>query len=283
VRGCTLFGQTRLAAVVLPAILAAQLCAHSDYPSDNPAGEGAAAAGAPAPSPSPTPAPAARSDWQVIVYPVFGFAPIFVSSASYPTIDFPNLPGGGNGTASGSTGLSLNSAAFAGVRIEKRKWVVSAAFEYAGLGGSRTSPRIDVGLDFTYGQLLAGREVLPDLWLEGGFRRIGAKISVDLLNLPDLSAKPAVWDPLIGASYRKHLGKKWVLQAHVDGGGFGVGADQDISGALTAEWRFTKRFGLSFGAEALHLAIAPEVRSRVLDLSTTIWGPVFGFGIYFGH
>ena len=101
----------------------------------------------PAPVPAPAPAPADSEALQVIVYPIFGFAPLFSGGASYPTIDFPNLPGLGggsggvnNGIASGDTSTSLNGAAFAGFRLEKSKWAVQAAFEYAGLGATRSSP-----------------------------------------------------------------------------------------------------------------------------------------------
>jgi hypothetical protein len=217
---------------------------------------------------------------------VFGFAPVFSGGASYPTIDFPNVPnltGGAGGTASADTSASLNSAAFAGCRIEKSKWAVQAAFEYAGLGASRSLPKVNLGMDFTYGQLMLSRNILPNLYVDAGSRRIGAKISVDLLTLPELRTKPTLWDPLIGATYRKRLGKKWVINAHGDGGGFGVGADQDISALLSAECRFKKHFGFTFGAEALHLALSPQVLNRTLDLSTNLWGPVFGFGIYFGR
>jgi len=60
---------------------------------------------------TPAPSPAALEGWQVIVYPVFGFAPLFSGGASYPAIDFPNiLPGGAGGTATGQTSTSLNAA-----------------------------------------------------------------------------------------------------------------------------------------------------------------------------
>jgi hypothetical protein len=272
--------------LVLSLLLAAQALAQANKLSGAAMDAHVASPGAPAP------APADPEALQVIVYPIFGFAPLFSGGASYPTIDFPNLPGLGgggsgsgvnNGIASGNTSTSLNGAAFAGFRLEKSKWVVQAAFEYAGLGATRSSPLLDIGMDFTYGQLLVGRKVLPNFFVEGGFRRIGAKLDVNLLTLPTLTAKPTLWDPLIGVTYRKPLGRKWIVNAHMDGGGFGVGADQDISGLLSAECRFKRHFGFTFGAEALHLAISPQVRNRTLDLSTNLWGPVFGFGIYFGR
>jgi hypothetical protein len=279
--------------LVLSLLFAGQALAQANKVSGAAMDARAASSGASAPDPTPAPVPApapASADpeaLQVIVYPIFGFAPLFSGGASYPTIDFPNLPSGGGGVnggiASGDTSTSLNGAAFAGFRLEKSKWAVQAAFEYAGLGATRSSPLLDIGMDFTYGQLLVARKILPNFYVDAGFRRIGAKLDVNLLTLPTLTAKPTLWDPLIGVTYRKPLGRKWILNAHMDGGGFGVGADQDISGLLSAECRFKKHFGFTVGAEALHLAISPQIRNRTLDLSTNLWGPVFGLGIYFGR
>jgi hypothetical protein len=77
-----------------------------------------------------------------------------------------------------------------------------------------------------------------------------------------------------------------MLKAHVDGGGFGVGSDVDIGASIRADWRFVKHFGVMFGGEALHLQLSKPVLeqtslSRTLTFRQTLYGPVFGFGIYF--
>ena len=140
-----------------------------------------------------------------------------------------------------------------------------------------------------FGQLTAGREVFKGLTAEAGFRRIAMKITADVLDYPEVSRKPGVWDPLIGATYRKNLTKKWRVSGNVDGGGFGVGCDYDISETGRADWRFAKHFGMTMGVAAWQfkisdtksVTIGDTILSKTLTMSQTTWGPVFGFGIYF--
>ena len=72
----------------------------------------------------------------------------------------------------------------------------------------------------------------------------------------------------------------------MDGGGFGVGCDYDLSEGARADWRFAKHFGMSMGVAALQFKITNTILDntsvrRTLTLSQTTWGPVFGFGIFF--
>jgi hypothetical protein len=94
--------------------------------------------------------------------------------------------------------------------------------------------------------------------------------------------KPGVWDPLVGLTWRKEAGPKWTLEADVDGGGFGVGSDVDVGGALRADWRLTRRVGLRFGYSIMHFKITNTVAQRTLEISQTLHGPSFGIGIYLG-
>jgi hypothetical protein len=161
---------------------------------------------------------------------------------------------------------------------------------YAGMSGDRTSPHVHLGLNVIFGGILVGRQLLLDgLSLEGGFRRMALHINATVLDYPEVSRKPGVWDPLIGATYRRQLSKKWRLIGHFDGGGFGVGCDYDMVEGARADWRFAKHFGLDMGLAALQFKISDTksvtvgntVLRKTLTLSQTTWGPQFGFGIYF--
>jgi hypothetical protein len=246
---------------------------------------GKADAGAPA---SPAPPNSAVEDrwkdpsaWQITIYPVFAWAPVFGIS----TRELPSSPGGGGGgnlLPPSSTSSSLNGAAFAGFRVEKSKWSTDGTVLWAGLSSERNSnPFARISLDVVFGQLMAGREIVPNLFLEGGFRRIAVNVSLRLGDFPTVKGEPGVWDPLVGFTYRRQLTKKWKVLAHADGGGFGVGSDVDIAAAARAEWQFARHFGLAMGYGVLHLSITRTVAQRSLELRQTLHGPIFGFGIYF--
>jgi hypothetical protein len=141
-----------------------------------------------------------------------------------------------------------------------------------------------------FGGILVGHQLLLDgLSVEGGFRRMALNVNATVLDYPEVSRKPGVWDPLLGVTYRRHLSKKWRLTGHMDGGGFGVGCDYDMVEGARADWHFAKHFGMDMGAAAFQFKISDTksvtvdntVLSKTLTLSQTTWGPEFGFGIYF--
>jgi len=229
------------------------------------------------------------SAWKVTIYPIYGWMPVFGASVNLP--DLPSIPGrpgesGGSGTASGS----FNGAGFAGFDIEKSRWEAKGSFLFASVSGDKTNTNLNlkthVGLRVIFGELFGGREVLKGLFLEGGVRRMSVKISASLNDRPEVSRTPGVWDPLIGFTWKHPWKKKWQLTAHFDGGGFGVGTDYSLSGTVRADWRFTRHFGTTFGLGALRFKITNTFLynsqfERTLTAQQTLWGPLFGFGIYF--
>jgi hypothetical protein len=223
-------------------------------------------------------------DWNVELYPVYVWAPFLGAKATLP--EFPNLPSlpdvPGEPHPGGNISSSLNGAAFFALRVEKSKWAAQATVLWAGLSAERTTdPRFKVKTDVIYGQAMGGREVLPDLWLEGGVRRLALNVGVTLLDYPEVSRKPGVWDPLFGVSYKHPFGKKWRVDLHADGGGFGVGSDVDYAFTGSLDWRFARHFGTSLGWGLLHVKISDTVAQRTLTLSQTLNGPILGLGIFF--
>jgi hypothetical protein len=240
---------------------------------------GAQAAGAP-PKPTTTDRWKDPSDWQISIYPVYGWAPVF----GINTRESPVAPGGGGGNLlpPSDTSGSLNGAAFAGFRVDKSKWSTDATVLWASLSSERDSnPFARISMNVIYGQVMAGREILPNFFLEGGVRRMSLDVSLRLADFPTVSTKPGVWDPLVGLTYRRQLTKKWRMFAHADGGGFGVGTDEDVAASVRAEWQFARHFGLTMGYGALHFGITRTVNQESLELKQTLHGPIFGFGIYF--
>jgi hypothetical protein len=219
-----------------------------------------------------------RKRVEINIYPILAWAPIFGASVNLP--QFPNFPPGPAGAPSGTVSGSFNGAAFAGVEVLTRNWAGVGDGLWAGMSAERTNPLLNVKLDVILADGSLGRRVYKDLFVTGGFRRMALSFDVKFINYPDFSRKPGVWDPLLGISWRHRLGRKWRLIASIDGGGFGVGSDVDVSAKFRADWRFTKHFGTSFGYGALHFKISDTVVGRTFTATQTMNGPIFGFGIY---
>ena len=224
------------------------------------------------------------SAWKVELYPVFVWAPFMGASVNLPQFpDLPNLPDLPNGPPGpgGKVSSSFNGAALFNTRIEKSKWAVELSVLWAGVSAETTSPKVKVKADLIYGQAMGGREILPDLWLEGGVRRLALNVGVTVLQFPEVSRKPGVWDPLIGVSYRHPISNKVAIDLHADGGGFGVGSDVDYAATGRFDWRFARNFGLTAGWGLLHIKISDTVLRRTLSVSQTLHGPILGIGFFF--
>jgi hypothetical protein len=230
--------------------------------------------------PSPIPQSTGESEekpygWKIAIYPVLAWAPFFGTSVTLPP-----LPGQPIVAPSGSTDSSLNGAYFGGGRFEKGKWSADLLFMWAGLSAERETPFTKVDMDFVFGDAMAGREVLPDFYLQGGVRRVALDIHATV-GTDNASHSPGFWDPVVGLTYRRSLGKKWRILIHGDGGGFGVGSDVDVTATGRAEWQFARHFGITMGYGGMHLSESSTVAGKTLKISPTLHGPIFGFGIFF--
>jgi hypothetical protein len=224
------------------------------------------------------------SDWNVAIYPIYAWVPVFGAHTSFP--DAGGGSNGGPGILDGSVSGSFSGAFFSAVDITKSHVVAHTEFMYASVSGDNSHPTVHIGMKAVYGSLMGGFQADNGLSLEGGFRRLALDINAAVNDRPGVSAKPGIWDPLIGVSWTHQLGRQWMLKAHVDGGGFGVGSDVDVGASVRADWRFARHFGVTLGAEGLHLQLSSNIleqtsRSRTLKFRQTLYGPMFGFGIYF--
>ena len=113
------------------------------------------------------------SGWDIRIYPVYAWAPIMGVN-----VTLPEIPG-----ADSASGL-LNGAAFAAFEIEKSRWSGTGSFLWAGLDAERQTPFFKVSTDLVWGQVMGGYEVVRDLTLQAGVRRMALDISVDLEGLP---------------------------------------------------------------------------------------------------
>jgi len=224
------------------------------------------------------------SAWKVSIYPIYAWLPIFGGNISVPSPPRPSNPIQTPSTSSVSG--NFNGAGFAGFEVEKSRVIVRGTFLYASISGDHTDPKAHVGLDILFGELMGGYEIVKDLSLEGGVRRMNVKITASVDPNPEVSRKPGIWDPLIGITWKHQLGRKWLFRTHFDGGGFGVGSDVTYSGTARVDYRFVKHFGVTMGFSALHFKITDSATDstgvvRNLEAKQTLYGPLLGLGIYF--
>ena len=145
----------------------------------------------------------------------------------------------------------------------------------------RETPLLKVDLDVIYGHVSGGVKVYKDLYATAGVRRLALKYDITLGERPPFRRKPGLWDPLVGLGWHAALGPKWELHLTGEGGGFGVGADVDLSAAARADWHITHHVGLTFGYTVLYLKVSDTVGQHTLTVKQTLQGPVLGFGLYF--
>ena len=69
--------------------------------------------------------------------------------------------------------------------------------------------------------------------------------------------------------------------ASFEGGGFGVGADVDLAGAVRMDWKPLRHFGLIGGYNLLYMKVSDTVAGRPVTIEPMMHGPVGGIGLYF--
>ena len=222
-----------------------------------------------------TAASGADDDWRVTVYPILAWVPLDIG------IDVNVPPFEGSGAAGEIVESQFDGAFFAGVAATNGAWRVEGYGLWASFGGNRVErPPLTVDLDLIYGSAKLGRRVAPDLYVTGGVRRVALDYDIVLADLPRLSRKPGVWDPIVGIGWHRQRDKvEW--HASFDGGGFGAGSDVDLGASVSVDWKPIPHFGLTGGYNFLYLDISDTVLRRELDLKITVHGPTVGFGLYF--
>ena len=186
---------------------------------------------------------------KVTVYPILVQAPIFGASINLPKL--PSVPdgggGGGEGNAqSGSTDASLNGAYLGGVIVEANRWFIEFEGTWASLSASHEAPRVAVDSKVRFARARGGVRLFDGLSATVGVRHVGADLDATLtlagLNTTiEGKTSPSLWDPLVGVDWRADLGNRWSVNANVQGGGFGVGADVDLSGEANVNWHVADR------------------------------------------
>jgi len=224
---------------------------------------------------------------RVVIYPVLGVAPIFGINVNVPEPSIPSHPIAGGGNVSGSASSSLNGAAFFGFTVEKKWFYAEGNGMWTSLTASRTSTNtfgtLNISTDWWTGGGFAGVRFYRDFYATAGFHTLSLSYDIDFTGYPTFHRSPSFWDPMFGVLWKRRFNRKWELRGNVEGGGFGVGSDEDISARAQADWEFVRHFGLTFGWELIHVSFSRNLPDldRTFTASQTINGPMFGLGIYF--
>jgi hypothetical protein len=232
------------------------------------------------------PAPGAAAErspddgWRAVIYPVYGWLPMYRAETRLPeALD----AGGGGGVVrpEGNTDSSLNQAILVAFRVEKGRFSLEGGYLYAGLSAEADRPLVKIEADTSLADLLAGYEVVPDLYIEGGARYLAINMKATLADYPQRSWEPDILEPVIGFSYRPLLGKNWRLVLHGDVGGVVTGDSTTATATARVEWQPAKHFLLTAGGTVMYLHTEGTIESRDVKLDQTLFGPVVGFGIPF--
>jgi hypothetical protein len=219
-------------------------------------------------------------DWKFSIYPILLWVPALRLSTNVPP--FPDTPGGPDLPGdSGSSSSSFDGAALAGFSLAKSSWRVDADGIWAALGTERDRPLLKTDVDVIYGHVAGGVKIYKDLYVIGGVRRLALKYDIQLNDRPHFVRKPGLWDPLVGLGWHSALGSRFTLHVTGEGGGFGAGADVDLSGSVRADARLVGPVGLTFGYSILYLKLSDTVLQRTLEVKQTLHGPIIGVGLYF--
>jgi hypothetical protein len=214
--------------------------------------------------------------WHVAVYPVLVWVPLGIEI----DVDVPPINGGGGGSGE-IIDSRFDGAFFGGVTAFNGVWRIEGYGIWAGVGGDRLErPFLTVDLNLIYGAAKLGRRIAPDLYVTGGVRRFAFDYDITLGDLPQLSRKPGIWDPVVGIGWHRE-GPKGEWHASFEGGGFGVGADVDLGAEFRVDWKPVRHFGFTAGYNLLHLKVTDDVVGRTVTVKPTLHGPTVGIGLYF--
>lgn len=220
----------------------------------------------------------ASDEWRVTVYPIYGWVPVFGADVTLPEQPCDDCEGGIE-VPGGHVDSHLNGAALAAVRVEKGRWMAQAQGLWAGLEGEVDRPFLNVKVGLAFGEVLGGFAVAPNLYVEGGARRLALNLRAQAFNLDEVQWKPGFWEPVIGASYTPKLRARTRLYLHGDYGG----ADGNKTAALTGkvEWQAMSHLSITAGYGMFYLRADGSIGRKPVALEQTLHGPIVGIGIPF--
>ena len=220
----------------------------------------------------------ASDDWNVGIYPVFGWIPLDIDIK----VDVPPFDDGTGGGAGENFDGRFDGAFLAGFYVSKGLFRVDGDGMWAAVGGDRTErPQITVDADVIYFHVTGGVKIAKDLYAIGGVRRLALKYDIVIADFPNFERKPGFWDPVVGIAFHRE-GDRWLdVHATFEGGGFGAGTDVEWAGMFRLDFKPARHFGITAGYNLLYFKGEDTVRNRTFKIEQTLHGPLAGIGLYF--
>lgn len=215
-------------------------------------------------------------EWNVGLYPVFVWVPTSLD------IDL-ELPPDGGGNIGSIAESRFDGAYLGGLYVSKGWFRGDFDVVWAAVGGDRpATPQFAVDVDLIYFHATGGVRLAPGFYATAGVRRLALKYDVRVTGFPDFERKPGIWDPVVGVGYHyEGQGRPLEFHATFEGGGFGVGSDQEYAAMARIDWKPFRHLGLTAGYNFLHLRLSDTVRDREFKVRQSVHGPLVGIGVYF--
>jgi hypothetical protein len=230
-------------------------------------------------TPSATPD---NDGWRTVLYPLYGWLPVFGADVRLPEQPSPPGSGGGGVTIpSATTSNNFDGAALAGFRVERWRISVEGEFLWAGMSGSVELPRFNLHLDTVSYRMMGGFRIAPALYLDAGARRFAVNMTASILDFPEVSWDPGIWEPVVGVTFRPQLTRSIRLFTQADVGGTGDDEDRSFSVTGNLEWRVAKHLSVGGGYGALYLRADGAIQSKPVHFSQTLHGPILTVGVPF--
>jgi hypothetical protein len=217
-------------------------------------------------------------DWNVGIYPVFGWIPLDIDIA----VEVPPFDDGEGGGSGSIVDGRFDGAYLGGFYASKGLFRVDADGMWAAVGGDRIErPRLRVDADVIYFHMTGGIRIAPELYVTGGIRRFALKFDIAVADFPNFERKPGFWDPVVGIAWHRE-GKRWLdVHATFEGGGFGAGTEVEWAGMFRLDIKPARHFGITAGYNFLYFKAEDTERNRLFKVEQSMHGPLAGIGLYF--
>ena len=106
-------------------------------------------------------------------------------------------------------------------------------------------------------------------------------MTADVLAFPEVTWKPGIWEPVVGATFHPQLTEKIRLVAQADLGGIGIDSHRSSSATATVEWKPTSHLLIGGGWGVLYLRADGNILTKPVHFKQTLNGPILAIGIPF--
>jgi len=220
----------------------------------------------------------ANDGWNVGIYPIFAWVPLDIDI----DVDVPPFDDGSGGGAGEIIDSQYDGAFLGGFYASKGLFRVDADGMWAAVGGDRPErPELTVDADIIYFHVTGGVKLVKDLYAVAGVRRFALKYNIRVGDFPEFERKPGVWDPVVGVAWHAEGDRRLEVHATFEAGGFGAGAETELSGMFRLDFKPIRHFGITAGYSLLYFKIEDTVRNRTFRVKQTLHGPLAGIGFYF--